>query len=279
MHWQTSRHTVTFDRVRVMAIVNLTPDSFADDEAGQGLDASAALRRCETALAEGAHLLDLGAESTRPGAAAVPADEQWRRLQPVLQGALTLGVPVSVDTRDPAVMQASLDAGADIINDVNALQAPGALQVLASFPRAGACLMHMKGDPTTMRELAHYGDVVQEVRGFLAARLAAAQAAGIAAERLVLDPGYGFAKAADHSLTLLKCQAELLTLGRPLLVGLSRKGLLGRITGRGVGERQAASVAAALAAVQRGAHLLRVHDVAATTDALAVWAAAERGAL
>jgi dihydropteroate synthase len=199
--------------------------------------------------------------------------DQWRRLEPVLRAALALGCPVVVDTSEPGVMRRALELGADAINDVRALRRPGALAVLAEHGAAGVCLMHMRGEPATMQQQASYDDVAAEVRDFLAARMAAAVAAGIAAERIVLDPGIGFAKSADHSLALLARQAELASLGRPLLVGWSRKSALGAVTGRAVDERVAASVAAAVLAVDRGAAIVRVHDVAATVDALRVWRA------
>jgi dihydropteroate synthase len=202
-------------------------------------------------------------------------------VMPVLQGALRLGVPVSVDTSDPVVMQHALDAGADIINDVRALTRPGALQLLAQHGHAGVCLMHMRGEPSTMQALAHYGDVVQDVVQAvlreLALRLQAVQAAGVAPERVLLDPGVGFAKTPEHNLALLQRQHELLALPRPLLLGWSRKGTLGQITGRDASQRQVASVAAALMAVQAGASVVRVHDVAATVDALKVWRAVQTG--
>jgi dihydropteroate synthase len=194
-----------------------------------------------------------------------------------LRHALTLGVPVSVDTSRPELMRAALDLGADIVNDVRALQRPGALEAVAAFPSAGVCLMHMRGEPGSMQAAPVYGDVVHEVRDFLAVRAQAAMAAGIGRMRIVLDPGIGFGKTPDHNLTLLARQAELLALGWPLLAGWSRKSTLGVITGRPVNERLAASIAAALAAVQRGASIVRVHDVAATVDALEVWRAAGAG--
>lgn len=266
--WRTAGRVLRCERPLVMAIVNVTPDSFADG--GAHFDPARAIARCEQALAEGADILDLGGESTRPGAAPVAADEELRRVRPVLRAAVRLGAAVSVDTRQPEVMQAALDEGADIVNDVFALQAPGALQVLARHPAAGVCLMHMKGDPRTMRDEAVYADVVAEVIAFLRGRLQAAGAQGIAAERIAVDPGYGFAKRPEHGWTLLSRQRELGVLARPLVVGLSRKGMVGGATGRAVGERRDASVAAALLAAQRGAHVLRVHDVAATVDALAI---------
>ena len=258
-----------------MGIVNVTPDSFSDG--GRYIDTAAALSHCDALLAQGAEILDVGGESTRPGAVAPGLDEELARVMPVLRHAVTLGVPVSVDTSRPEVMRAALDLGVDIVNDVRALQRPGALACLASHTRAGVCLMHMRGEPGTMRAEAAYTDVVREVHDFLQDRLAAARRAGIADERIVVDPGIGFAKTAQHNLDLLCRQQELLDLGRPLLVGWSRKSTLGVITGRAVGDRLAASVAAALAAVQRGASVLRVHDVAATVDALKVWRCAETG--
>jgi dihydropteroate synthase len=193
----------------------------------------------------------------------------------VLREALRLGVPISVDTSEPMVMREALALGADIINDVRALQRPGAVAAVAAHPKAGLCLMHMRGEPTDMQSLTDYDDVLGEVRGFLAARMQAAESAGVHRERIVLDPGIGFAKSPDHNLLLTAHLGELTTLGRPVLVGWSRKGTLGRITGRTVGDRLAASLAAALAAIHHGAAIVRAHDVAATVDALKVWRAVE----
>jgi dihydropteroate synthase len=276
MFWQTTRFRIDLTQPRVMGIVNVTPDSFSDG--GQHVDAQAALQHCEQLVAEGAELLDIGGESSRPGAVPVPLEEELARVLPVIEGALKLGVPVSVDTVKPEVMRLALALGADIVNDINALQAPGAIEVLAAQPNAGVCLMHMRGDPATMQQHAVYGDVVAEVAGFLRERMQAVRAGGIAPERIVLDPGIGFAKSAEHNRELLRRQPELLALGRPLLLGWSRKSTLGAITGRRApGERLVASVAAALAAVQHGARIVRVHDVAATVDALRVWQAAGLG--
>ena len=277
MHWQTTRFRIDLSRPRVMGIVNVTPDSFSDG--GNHGSAHAAMRHCDQLLAEGADLLDIGGELTRPGALAPGAEAELARVLPVLRHAVTLGLPVSVDTSEPTVMRAALDLGVDIVNDVRALRRPGALACLAAHAHAGVCLMHMRGEPTGMAGLAQYSDVVADVRDALAARLAAVCDAGVAAERIVLDPGIGFAKSAQHNLALLARQAELLVLGRPLLVGWSRKGTLGLITGRPVHERLAASVAAALAAADKGAAVLRVHDVAATVDALKIWRAAQSGRL
>ncbi len=275
MFWQTTRFRIDLSRPRVMGIVNVTPDSFSDG--GRHDDAARALAHCERLLADGADILDIGGESTRPGAASVPLDEELRRVLPVLEGALKLGVPVSVDTVKPEVMQRALERGADIVNDINALRLPGAEQAVAAHPSCGVCLMHMRGDPATMQQRPAYDDVVEEVRSFLRERMRSLEERGVGAERVVLDPGIGFGKSVEHNLALMRRQGELLPLGRPLLLGWSRKSTLGAITGRPVEERLAASVAAALAAVQRGASIVRVHDVAATADALKVWGAAGLG--
>ncbi|MDE2300434.1 MAG: dihydropteroate synthase [Burkholderiales bacterium] len=269
MHWQTTRFRIDLSRPQVMGIVNVTPDSFFDG--GRLATTAAAIAHCEQLLADGAQLLDIGGESTRPGSKPVPADEELARVLPVLEAALRLGCPVSVDTTKAEVMAAVLARGADIVNDVNALQAPGALDVVAAHASCGVCLMHMRGTPEAMQLRPRYDDVVDEVGAFLRERVAEVVAHGVAAERIVLDPGIGFGKSVEHNIALLRRQRELLALGRPLLLGWSRKSTLGAITGRGVGQRQAASVAAALAAVQSGARIVRVHDVAATVDALKVW--------
>jgi dihydropteroate synthase len=270
MIWQTTRFRIDLARPQVMGIVNITPDSFSDG----GRSAAAAIAHCEQLLADGADLLDLGGESTRPGSRPVPVDEELARVLPVLDAALTLGCPISVDTNKPEVMREVLARGADIVNDIHALRSAGALDIVANHPSCGVCLMHMRGDPATMQQRPQYDDVLVEVAEFLAEREAALRARGVTDERIVLDPGIGFGKSVAHNLDLLRRQRELLALGRPLLVGWSRKSTLGRITGRDVSHRQAASVAAALAAVQAGARVVRVHDVAATVDALKVWQAA-----
>jgi len=271
--WRTTRFAIDLGEPRVMGIVNVTPDSFSDG--GQYADAANAIAHCNTLLREGAHILDIGGESTRPGARKPSAEEELQRVLPVLRHALSLGVPVSVDTSQPLVMRVALDLGVDIVNDVRALRCDGALDVLVGHPSAGVCLMHMQGEPGTMQVTPTYVDIVAEVREFLAARRAALCARGIAADRIVIDPGIGFGKTVAHNLALLRCQRELLSLGAPLLVGWSRKSTLGVLTGRGVHERQAVSVAAALLAVQRGARVVRVHDVAATVDAFSLWRAVE----
>jgi dihydropteroate synthase len=270
MHWHTSRYVIDLSRPRVMGIVNITPDSFSDG--GRHGDTRSAMAHCEQLLREGADILDLGGESSRPGAEALPLEEELARVLPVLREAVRLGVPVSIDTYKTEVMRAALDAGADIVNDIYALRSPGAEPVVAGHPRCGVCLMHMQGEPKSMQAAPHYDDVVTEVRDFLQARAAALRERGVAGERIVLDPGYGFGKSVGHNFELLRRQRELLGAGYPLLAGWSRKSSLGAVTGRAVNERLAASVAAALAAVERGARIVRVHDVAATVDALKVWA-------
>lgn len=266
-------YRLSLERPLIMGIVNLTPDSFSGD--GVGDDRAAAIAHAEAQRAAGADILDLGAESSRPGAAAVPADVEIARLLPVLHALRDWGVPLSVDTAKPEVMRAALDAGAAIINDIAALRAPGALAAVAAS-EAGICLMHMQGEPRTMQADPRYGDVVAEVRAFLAARLAACAAAGIARERLLVDPGFGFGKTVEHNYALLRELRRFDELGVPVLAGLSRKSMLGAVTGRPNGAaRTHASVAAAVLAAERGAKIVRVHDVAATKDALAVLAALE----
>jgi dihydropteroate synthase len=261
------RFRLSLSRPLVMGIVNLTPDSFSGD--GVGSDAERAIEHARAQIAAGADILDLGAESTRPGAAPVAADEEMARLLPVLRGLRDVGVPLSIDTMKTEVMRAALAEGADMINDIAALQSSGALEVVAGSG-AAVCLMHMQGEPRTMQASPHYGDVVAEVMAFLGGRAAACLDAGIAHERVVIDPGFGFGKSLDHNLALLRRLGTFRDLGFPVLAGLSRKSMLGAMTGRPVTDRTAASVAAALLAAERGAAILRVHDVAATRDALAV---------
>ena len=274
MLWQTTRFLIDFSRPKVMGIVNATPDSFSDG--GQHAQASAAMAHCERLLREGADMLDIGGESTRPGASQPDLAEETARVLPVLRHAVTLGVPVSVDTSRPEIIALALALGVDIVNDVRALRRPGALATVAGHARCGVCLMHMPGEPDVMQQAPAYAgdDVVTEVVAWLDRRFKQVQAAGVSPDRITLDPGIGFGKTPAHNWALLQRQAELLALGRPLLLGWSRKSTLGLLTGRAVGDRQAASVAAALACVQRGGQVLRVHDVAATVDALKVWAAA-----
>jgi dihydropteroate synthase len=271
MLWQIARFQLSLDRPLVMGIVNTTPDSFSDGgRFGTTADACA---HCERLIEDGADILDIGGESTRPGARQPDAAEEMARVLPVLRHAVTLGRPVSVDTSSPDVMRAAIASGVDIVNDVRSFRRPGALDAVASCG-VGLCLMHMRGEPGTMQARADYVDVAGEVRAFLADRMREVSAAGVALDRIVVDPGIGFAKSAEHNWQLLREQDRLLDLGRPLLVGWSRKSSLGGLTGRPVDQRVAASVAAALAAVQRGAAIVRVHDVAETVDALKVWRAA-----
>jgi dihydropteroate synthase len=269
------RHVLDLARPRIMGILNVTPNSFSDG--GRYFNAARALEHARRMIDDGADLVDIGGESTRPGAQPVDEAEELARVIPLVTALVAEGVPVSVDTRKPAVMRAALAAGASMINDVCGLTAPGAIEAVAAAD-AGVCLMHMQGDPRTMQQAPSYADVVAEVRAFLVARAAACEAAGIARDRIVLDPGFGFGKTLAHNLALLTGLPALAATGYPVLAGLSRKASLGEITGRAVDERLAASLAAALAAVARGATLLRVHDVRETRDALAVWLAAEAAA-
>ena len=255
-----------------MGIVNVTLDSFSDG--GRLHDAQAAIAHALKLREQGADILDVGGESTRPGAVAVSADEEMRRVLPVIESLVHEGCLVSVDTKKTDVMRAALAAGAAMVNDVAALQAPGALEVVAASG-AAVCLMHMQGEPQSMQQGPRYADVVGEVKRFLQARVQVCEAAGIKRERLVIDPGFGFGKTLEHNLSLLKHMDQLAELGLPVLAGLSRKSMLGTLTGRAVDEREFAGVAAHLIAVARGARLVRVHNVAAMRDALAVWNAVE----
>ena len=269
--WQTSRFLLDLQRPLVMGIVNATPDSFSDG--GQHFSTAAALRHCEQLIDEGADILDIGGESTRPGSPRVPLQEELARVLPIVRGAVTLGVPISVDTYKSEVMQAALDAGADIVNDVWALRQPDAAQVVAQHPRCGVCLMHMHGDPQTMQTTPMAGDAVPQVLSFLELLAHSLQGLGVEKARIVLDPGIGFGKTVAQNFALLARQRELLALGYPLLAGWSRKSSLGAVTGLEVGDRLIPSVTAAVLAAERGARVLRVHDVRATVQALAVWQA------
>lgn len=273
MLWQTSRFQIDLATPKVMGIINVTPDSFSDG--GLHGDATAAIKHCERLLREGADLLDIGGESTRPGSPAVSLEEELRRVLPVVREACQLGVPVSVDTYKPEVMRAVLEAGADVINDVWALRRDDALDVVAAHPTCGVCLMHMHRDPQTMQMAPMAGDAVQPVVRFLAERAQALTRLGVARARVMLDPGVGFGKTVEQNFSLLARQEALLNLGYPVMAAWSRKSSLGHVTGREQpNDRVFASVAAALLAVERGARVVRVHDVAATVDALKVWDAA-----
>ena len=265
---------LSLDRPLVMGIVNLTPDSFSGD--GLVGDVDRAIQHARLQFDAGADMLDIGAESSRPGAIPTPEDEELERLLPVLQEVTRWGVPVSVDTYKPAVMRAALAAGAAMINDITGMSDPDALAAVAASD-CGVCVMHMQGEPGTMQQAPHYEDVVREVHGFLSAAVTRCRLAGVSDDRLVVDPGFGFCKTLNHNLRLFSRLAAISVDDLPILAGISRKSMLGAITGRPVEQRQAASIGAALLAAQKGAKILRVHDVAATRDVLSVWSAVEKG--
>ncbi len=265
--FRCGRYRFALDRPLVMGIVNVTPDSFSDG--GRYLSTQAAIEHGLALKAAGADILDIGGESTRPGAEPVSVDEELARVIPVIEGLRDAGVALSVDTMKPAVMQAALAAGADMINDVQALRAPQALEIVAASG-AGVCLMHMQGEPRTMQRAPHYQDVVAEVTAFLKMRVEAALAAGIARERILIDPGFGFGKDLGHNLALFKRLSHLADIA-PVLVGVSRKSMLGALTDRPTDERLIPSVLAAILAVRNGAAVVRVHDVRETVDALKIW--------
>ncbi|EYC51030.1 dihydropteroate synthase [Hylemonella gracilis str. Niagara R] len=272
MFWQTTRYRIDLSAPRIMGIVNVTPDSFSDG--GCHADAQSALRHCERLLKDGADVLDIGGESTRPGSPSVHLEEELARVLPVLRGALTLGVPISVDSYKPEVMRVALDLGVDILNDIWALRQEGAEELVVRHPSCGLCLMHMHRDPQTMQTAPMEGDVVPQVRAFLAETARRLRTRGVAPERIVLDAGIGFGKTVGQNFALLARQAELSALGYPWLAGWSRKSSLGTVTGvAAAAERLVPSVAAALLAVERGAAIVRVHDVRETKQALQVWAA------
>lgn len=274
MHWQTARFRIDLAQPRVMGIVNVTPDSFSDG--GRHAGTRAALAHAEHLLADGADILDIGGESTRPGIAPVPLEEELARVLPLVREAVRLGVPVSVDTYKAEVMRQVLDAGADIVNDVWALRQPGAMEAVAAHPSCGVCLMHMHGEPSTMQKSPMAGDAVPQVLAFLRLHTRALRDLGVSGDRIAWDPGVGFGKSVEQNFALLARQGELLADGRPLLVGWSRKSSLGQVTGLPVDQRAVPSVAAALLAVERGARIVRVHDVKETVAALKVWAAASK---
>ena len=264
---------LTFEHPLVMGIVNLTPDSFSGD--GLGMETDRAVAHALRQIEAGADLLDLGAESSRPGAIPASLDEELDRLLPVLEALAGCPVPISIDTYKPEVMRAAIAHGASMINDIYALRWPGAMDAVAASDCA-ICLMHMQGEPLTMQQAPHYDDVVADVNRFLGERVAALDDAGVARDRLVLDPGFGFGKTLEHNLEMLLRFPEFCEAGLPVLAGVSRKSMLGTITGRPVDQRLSASVTAAAIAAQRGAQILRVHDVAETRDALAVLQAVGR---
>ena len=274
MIWQTSRFAIDLARPQVMGIVNVTPDSFSDG--GRHGSTAAALRHCEQMLKQGADILDIGGESTRPGSPAVPLDEELSRVVPLVREAVTLGVPISVDTYKPNVMRAVLDLGADIVNDIWALRQPGAAAAVAAHPLCGVCLMHMHRDPQTMQQAPMDGDVVSQVLSFLELQAHNLLALGAEKTRILLDAGIGFGKTVEQNFALLARHSELLAAGYPLLAGWSRKSSPGAVTGLEVDQRMVPSVAAAVLAVERGASVVRVHDVRETVAALAVWSAMQR---
>ena len=269
MFWKTTRFEIDLATPKVMGIVNVTPDSFSNGSQHGNL--TSALKHCELLLKQGADILDIGGESTRPGAQEVSLKEELQRILPVVKEAVRLDVPISVDTYKPKVMQAVLEAGADIINDIWALRQKGALDVIAKHGGCGVCLMHMHAQPLDMQVYPMEGLAVPTVVAFLLERAQAMLALGVSKERIALDPGVGFGKTVAQNFELLAHQKQLSALGYPSLVGWSRKSSLGAVTGCEVGERLVPSVAAALLAVERGAQLVRVHDVGATVQALAVW--------
>ena len=271
MNWQTSRFSIALNRPLVMGIVNATPDSFSDG--GRYAQSARALQHFEQLIKDGADILDIGGESTRPGSPAVGLEEELARVLPVVRGAVSMGVPVSVDTYKPEVMQAVLDLGADIINDIWALRQPGAAAVVAQHPRCGICLMHMHREPQTMQVAPLSGDVMAQTLSFLEHHADNLRALGVDLTRIVLDPGIGFGKTVEQNFTLLARQQALLAAGYPILAGWSRKSSLGAVSGLDAPQRMVPSVAAAVLAVDRGARVVRVHDVRDTVAALRVWSA------
>ncbi|MCD8504825.1 MAG: dihydropteroate synthase [Burkholderiaceae bacterium] len=273
--WQCGRFEFDLKRPVLMGIINVTPDSFSDG----GLHAStdAAVSHARKLIDEGAQILDIGGESTRPGAEPVPVKRELERVMPVLESLRHADVALSVDTCKPEVMRAALDARADIINDVTGFRQQASRNIIANHPSCGVCVMHMQGEPRTMQSSPHYDDVVSQVSRELLSSARALQTLGVAASRIALDPGFGFGKTQVHNYTLLRHMDDLVALGYPVLVGVSRKSMIGAVTGRSIDQRVAGSVAAALLAVNLGARIVRVHDVQATKDALAVWEAATFG--
>lgn len=271
---QCGKYRLALDRPLIMGVVNVTPDSFSDG--GRYLRTEAAVAHARQLIAEGADILDIGGESTRPGAAAVGLAEERSRVLPVLEALAGASVPLSVDTQKPGLMREAVAAGAAMVNDVNGFIEAGSFEAVAASTCA-VCIMHRQGDPRTMQQDPQYREVVAEVREYLDARIEAAQAAGIARERIVVDPGFGFGKTLQHNLALLRALDRVAVPGIPVLAGLSRKSMIGALTGRETGDRVFGSVAAALIAASRGAAILRVHDVAATRDVLKVWQAVDGG--
>ncbi|WP_132580264.1 dihydropteroate synthase [Paralcaligenes ureilyticus] len=271
---QCGRFELTLERPLIMGVVNITPDSFSDG--ALYFEADAAIAHAKDLIAQGADIVDIGAESTRPGADPVSAVDEFRRLQPVIEALREAGVPLSIDTFKPAVMRQALDAGADMINDIYGFRHPGAIEAVAASP-CGLCVMHMQGEPRTMQQAPHYDDVLGEVKQFLQERLDVLLLQGISRRRIVLDPGFGFGKTPAQNYLLLQRLAQLRIADIPLLLGVSRKSMIGHVIGRPADQRVAGSIAAALAGIARGASIVRVHDVGATADAIKVWQAIEHG--
>lgn len=274
--WLCGRYELSFERPLLMGILNITPDSFSDGN--QYLHTDAAIAHAQQLIADGADILDIGAESTRPGAEPVPLDEELRRLLPVIEGLRALNIPISVDTFKPEVMRAVLDAGVDIINDIAGFRYAESIEAVANS-NCGLCVMHMQGEPRTMQQQPHYEDVAAEVRTFLAQQVSALRLAGVAPERIMLDPGLGFGKTVAHNYSLLRgfSEIQLESYPYPWLIGLSRKSMIGHLVDKPPQQRMAGSLAGMLAAVARGAAVLRVHDVAESADALKIWLAIEKG--
>ena len=273
--WQCGRFEFKLERPILMGIVNVTPDSFSDG--GRHATADAAIRHARQLIEEGAQILDIGGESTRPGAEPVPIKRELERVMPVVEALRHSDVALSLDTCKPEVMQVALDNDVDIINDVTGFRDPAARDVVANHPNCGVCIMHMQGEPRTMQNNPRYEDVVHDVAAALAQSAHALEACGVAAKRIAIDPGFGFGKTVEHNYTLLRKLGTLADLGYPVLAGLSRKSMIGAVTGKSVDQRVFGSVAAALLAVISGSRIIRVHDVQATRDAIAVWQAYEFG--
>jgi dihydropteroate synthase len=273
--WQCGRFEFKLDRPILMGVLNVTPDSFSDS--GQHAAADAAIKHARQLIAQGAHIIDIGGESTRPGAEPVSAQRELARVMPVLEALRHAPVAISIDTCKPAVMQVVLDAGADILNDVTAFRDPQAQALIREHGRCGLCIMHMQGEPRTMQQAPVYQDVAQEVFAVLEQWADELVAMGVNPNRIALDPGFGFGKTVEHNYTLMRELHRLVAKGYPVLVGVSRKSMIGVVTGRPVDQRLAGSLAGALAGVARGARIVRVHDVAPTRDALLVWQSVETG--
>ena len=273
--WLCGRFEFTLERPLLMGIVNVTPDSFSDG--GHHATTQQAIAHAQRLVTEGAQILDIGGESTRPGAVPVSVEDELKRVLPVVHALRDTGAAISVDTCKPTVMRAALDAGADLLNDVTGFRDPASRQVAASHSSCGLCVMHMQGEPRTMQHAPQYEDVVQDVKNYLLAQAGLLEALGIDARRICLDPGYGFGKTLEQNYLLLKNLDQITQAGYPVMFGVSRKSLIGAVTGKPVNQRLSGSIAAALAGVMRGAVIIRVHDVAETRDALNVWNAVEHG--